>query len=164
MSTTQKPTSTRHSLTPLKITALCALCRILHKAHLLRDLAAAAEIASQKPWADAMSDLLVGSKRRCDAARAADRAKLPARQRSDHETLRFVDDLTVWFDNNQSERDLRMAKLQTKISGCFRSQRGAESFATVRFYIETGRKHGEKPFEILVQLCRHNPWTIPRAI
>jgi transposase len=174
-------------------------------AHLLRDLAAAAEIATQKPWADAMAALLVDALRRCDAARAAHRVELAARQRSNiranydnivavalaanpeppdgrkrartekigynlavafrdrqDEVLRFVDDLTVNFDNNQSERDLRMAKLQTKISGSFRSELGAKNFATVRSYIETGRKHGANPFDTLLQLFQHKPWTIPQ--
>ncbi len=173
-------------------------------AHVLRDLAAAAEIATQKTWAEAMAGLLVDAKRRCDAARTVARAALPAHQRANlhasydnivavalaanpeppgdrkrnrtekigynlavalrdhkHEILRFVDDLAISFDNNQSERDLRMARLQTKISGCFRSQSGAKNFATVRSYVETGRKHGANPYDILVRLFNHNPWTIP---
>jgi transposase len=183
-----------------------AMRHAICNAHVLRDLAAAAEIATQKSWADAMAGLLIDAKRRTDAARAAGRVELPARQRSKiragydtivadalaanpqppddrkrnraekigynlavalrdhkHEVLRFVNDLTIPFDNNQSERDLRMARLQTKISGCFRSPRGAQSFVTVRSYIETGRKHGANPFDILLQLFQHDPWTIPQA-
>ena len=55
-----------------------------------------------------------------------------------------------------------MARLQTKISGSFRSQHGAKNFATVRSYIETGRKHGANPFDTLLQLFQHKPWTIPQ--
>lgn len=54
--------------------------------------------------------------------------------------LAYTRDLTLPFDNNQAERDLRMIKLQAKISGEFRSNTGATRFATIRSYISTNRK------------------------
>jgi transposase/uncharacterized coiled-coil protein SlyX len=74
------------------------------------------------------------------------------------EVLRFLDDLRVPFDNNQAERDLRMVKLQQKISGCWRTLDGARAFLTVRSYVSTARKHEVNPLHALRQLFQGSPW------
>jgi hypothetical protein len=72
--------------------------------------------------------------------------------------LRFLGDLPVPFTNNQAERDLRMVKLQQKISGCCRTLPGAQAFLTVRSYLSTARKQGLHPLDVLRRLFNGNPW------
>jgi len=72
--------------------------------------------------------------------------------------LRFVTDFRIPFDNNLAERDLRMCKLQQKISGCFRTETGADLFCRIRGYISTVRKQGHHLLPALVSLFSISPF------
>ncbi|MGH3851759.1 MAG: IS66 family transposase, partial [Pseudonocardiaceae bacterium] len=78
-----------------------------------------------------------------------------------HEVTRYWSNPAVDATNNQAERDLRMVKLQRKISGCFRTIEGAMDFCAVRSYVQTAAKHGRARLDVLVDLFNGTPWMPP---
>ena len=94
-----------------------------------------------------------GKKKQSKAKNFLDRLKEYRRQ-----TLAFMYDFNTPFDNNQGERDIRMMKVQQKISGTFRSTQGAKTFCCIRGYISTVRKNSVSVINAIEAALKGNPF------
>jgi transposase len=70
------------------------------------------------------------------------------------DVLRFMNNTNAPFTNNLGENDIRMTKVQQKISGCFLSMEGAKIFCRIRSYLSTCRKHGVNASQALELLLK----------
>lgn len=69
----------------------------------------------------------------------------------------FIRNFNVPFDNNQAERDIRMIKVKTKVSGCFRTEEGARDYLKIMSYIGTAHKQGYNAYEAIKNAISGNP-------
>ena len=69
----------------------------------------------------------------------------------------FIHNFNVPFDNNQAERDLRMIKVKTKVSGCFRTEEGARDYLKIMSYVGTAYKQGYNAYEAIRNAISGHP-------
>ena len=69
----------------------------------------------------------------------------------------FIHNFKVPFDNNQVERDLRMVKVKTKVSGCFRTEKGARDYLKIMPYVGTAHKQGYNAYEAIKNAIASHP-------
>jgi transposase-like protein len=79
------------------------------------------------------------------------------------EFLRFAANFNVAFSNNVAEQAVRMVKSKTRVSGGFRTLKGAQTFLAIRGYISTIRKNGLRAATELRNALLGNPWMTPTA-
>ena len=115
--------------------------------------------AAQAPPAPARVGKRCGRSRQSPAKNLLDALLHRAEQ-----VLAFVEDGTIPFTNNQAEQDLRMAKVQQKISGTFRSTAGATAFCRIRSYLSTMRKQGHAMLPALKAVCLGRPLPVAWGI
>jgi len=68
----------------------------------------------------------------------------------------FLHHYDVPPDNNGSERAIRNVKVKLKVSGQFKSEQGADSFAIIRSIIDTANKNGQNVFQALTAIANYN--------
>lgn len=78
-------------------------------------------------------------------------------QRHEQAVLLFAKDPHVPFTNNRAERDLRMAKVKQKVSGCFRTPHYAEAYCRISSYLQTMANLGHNPL-IAIQMALAGQW------
>ena len=69
----------------------------------------------------------------------------------------FIHNFNVPFDNNQAERDLRMIKVKTKVSGCFRTEEGVRDYLKIMSYVGTAHKQGYNAYEAIKNAISGHP-------
>ena len=119
-----------------------------------------AQVERQKRYRQIIRDgryecpIMMPTKRsgRKKVAQTKERNLLDRLDKFEDAVLRFMKETNVPFTNNQAEQDIRMVKVQQKVSGCFRSMNGARYFCRIRGYLLTNNKRGNSPYHVLNQL------------
>ena len=146
-------------------------------AHLLRELTYLNQLAPTQKWSVKMKKLLQDAihKRKTLPGKKIDGAKLMRRfndllsEKVDHlhnEIQTFQTSLVrhrehvfnflfhdfLPYDNNASERSIRPLKVKQKVSGCFRTDKGAVAYAVLHSITDTAKKNDRSPW---LELYKH---------
>ena len=70
---------------------------------------------------------------------------------------RFMSEPDAPFTNNLAEQAVRMPEVRQKISGCLRTEEGADIYCLIRAYLATMNKQGANLFNALTQTFRGTP-------
>ena len=92
------------------------------------------------------------SKRREKIAKSNAHNLLERLQKQEPSVLLFARDSHVSFTNNRAERDLRMAKVKQKVSGCFRVEKYAHAYCRISSYLQTMKNKGINPL-VAIQMA-----------
>lgn len=90
------------------------------------------------------------------------RALLDRLEKHKDDFLHFVRNWAVPFTNNEAERSIRFSKVKQKVSGCFRTEDGAQECAEIMSYILTARKHGVIFFDAIYSALNGDALTLVR--
>ena len=66
--------------------------------------------------------------------------------------LRFLEDPSIPPTNNAAERALRSGVIARKVSQCSKTQKGADGYAMIKSVLETAKRQGQPPLEVLTCL------------
>lgn len=83
-------------------------------------------------------------------------------QKHEDAVLLFAKKSDVSFTNNRAERDLRMAKVKQKISGCFRNELYAKAYCRISSYLQTRATQGYNPL-IAIQMALDGNFSVDRG-
>jgi transposase len=100
------------------------------------------------------------SKRQGRKKQEASKNLLDALLKRADQVLGFLEDLTVPFTNTLAERDLRMMKVQQKISGAIRSDDGTTAFCIIRSSLSTMHKQGRSMLGAMTAVFVGSPFPV----
>lgn len=107
------------------------------------------EIISKQDWLERLDELL---KRNLDNLRKEFSELKRGIIKCRDYIFNFLENPAIPSDNNASERGIRKLKVKQKISGCFRSETGADAFHALHSIADTAWKNGQSPLDAILAL------------